>query len=385
MKENMGQIIKRLRKERNLTQEEFAEQLNISAQAISKWENSTSMPDVSLIVPIANLFGVSTDILFGMDSTDHEKEINIRLKEIYEIYDGCKDGEEGSTALTILKKYQDALRVYPNNITLLSEASAFGTMILQNYQPALKLLIDQKGIDDLANEIIRWSELVIKYSSSVGHMLLAKRRLVDIYVLRKNWDAAYALAETFPNTVSHVRCLLMAELKHSEGDADGERMQRYGNIETLSSKLGHEISMLGNLYMSEGNFKDALYCYSALRNIVEAIYTDEKYRPPFIHEHYPMYRYPAECLVNLGREDEAIELLEKGVDFIFSQAENYNKKRYLDVPLLCGYSFGFGHDGNAVYQDLSGKLHRFVCDDAFKPLEKYPRYQALVERIRSVR
>lgn len=42
MNENMGQIIKRLRKEQNLTQEELAEQLNISAQAISKWENGVS-------------------------------------------------------------------------------------------------------------------------------------------------------------------------------------------------------------------------------------------------------------------------------------------------------------------------------------------------------
>lgn len=39
----MGQIIKRLRKERNFTQEELAEQLNISAQAISKWENGDSL------------------------------------------------------------------------------------------------------------------------------------------------------------------------------------------------------------------------------------------------------------------------------------------------------------------------------------------------------
>ena len=62
MKENMGQIIKRLRKERNLTQEELAEQLNISAQAISKWENGTSMPDISQVVPLANLFGVPTDV-----------------------------------------------------------------------------------------------------------------------------------------------------------------------------------------------------------------------------------------------------------------------------------------------------------------------------------
>lgn len=384
MKENMGQIIKRLRKERNLTQEELAEQLNISAQAISKWENGTSMPDISQVVPLANLFGVPTDVLFGVYGTEHEEEVHLRLKEIYEIYDGCKDGKEGATALIILDKYRDALRAYPNNATLLSEASAFGTMILQNYQSALKPLIDQKGIDDLANEIIRWSELVIKYSSSTGHMLLAKRRLIDIYVLRQNWDAAYALAETFPNTVSNVRCLLMAELKHSEGNTDGERMQRCGNIETLSSKLGHEISMLGNLYMREGKWEDALYCYTAFRNIVEAMYEDEKYRPPFIYDHYPMYRFPAECLIQLGREEEAIALLEEGVDFILAQAKNFNKKRYLDVPLLRDYSFGYGHDGNAEYHDLKGKLQRFVSGDALKALEKHTRYGALVEKVSAI-
>ena len=43
MNESIGQIIKRLRKERDLTQEELAEQLNISAPAISKWENGDSL------------------------------------------------------------------------------------------------------------------------------------------------------------------------------------------------------------------------------------------------------------------------------------------------------------------------------------------------------
>ena len=89
MNESIGQIIKRLRKERNLTQEELAEQLNISAPAISKWENGTSMPDISQIVPLANLFGVPTDVLFGVYGTDHAEEVEERLGEIFRMCDNC--------------------------------------------------------------------------------------------------------------------------------------------------------------------------------------------------------------------------------------------------------------------------------------------------------
>jgi len=382
MTETMGQIIKRLRKERNFTQEELAEQLNISAPAVSKWENDTSMPDISQVVPLANLFGVPTDVLFGVYGTEHDEEVNLRLKEIYEIYDGCKDGEEGPTALVILDKYRDAIRTYPNNTTILSEAMAFGTMVLQNNESELRTLIGDDGLDKLADEIVHFAELVIKYSSSQNSVLSAKHRLIDIHVYRKNWDAAFDLAESFPNKLSEIRSVLMADLKYSAGDTAEQKKLHCFNIEQLSSQLGYQTAMLGNLYMNEGKLDDALYCYAFLRDMIEAMYKDEKYRPPFIYDDYPMYRFPAECLVKLGREDEAIELLEEGVKFITTQAENYNKKRYLDVPLLRDYSFGYGHDGNAEYHDLSGRLKRFLECDTFKCLEENPKYKALAEQIK---
>ena len=67
MTNTIGQSIKKLRKERNLTQEELAAQLNVSAQAVSKWENETGLPDISQVIPLASVFGMSTDALFALE------------------------------------------------------------------------------------------------------------------------------------------------------------------------------------------------------------------------------------------------------------------------------------------------------------------------------
>ena len=67
MNEKLGEIIARLRKEKGMTQEDLARELNISYQAVSKWENGISSPDISNIKAIAQLFGVSIDSLFGLE------------------------------------------------------------------------------------------------------------------------------------------------------------------------------------------------------------------------------------------------------------------------------------------------------------------------------
>ena len=60
--------IKRLRLDKNLTQEQLATKLGVSAQAVSKWETSETYPDGALLIPLANELEVSLDELFGNDS-----------------------------------------------------------------------------------------------------------------------------------------------------------------------------------------------------------------------------------------------------------------------------------------------------------------------------
>ena len=67
MKETFGQRFGRLRRQRGLKQEELGEKLGISGQAVSKWENDASMPDVSLLVELSEILGVSLDELLGKE------------------------------------------------------------------------------------------------------------------------------------------------------------------------------------------------------------------------------------------------------------------------------------------------------------------------------
>ncbi len=65
MDTTLGKRISALRKEKGLKQEELAERLNISGQAVSKWENDQNCPDISLLPQLADILGVAVDELLS--------------------------------------------------------------------------------------------------------------------------------------------------------------------------------------------------------------------------------------------------------------------------------------------------------------------------------
>lgn len=77
--QTLGERIATLRKSHNFTQEEFSQLLGVSAQAVSKWENGVSCPDIMLLPQISEILGVSIDELMGMKpkvSTSEETQLN---------------------------------------------------------------------------------------------------------------------------------------------------------------------------------------------------------------------------------------------------------------------------------------------------------------------
>lgn len=78
----IGDTIKRIRRERDLTQEEVAAHLGISPQSISKWERGEGYPDITVLPVLANYFCVSVDELLDVSEIE-KKEKYDRINQIW--------------------------------------------------------------------------------------------------------------------------------------------------------------------------------------------------------------------------------------------------------------------------------------------------------------
>ena len=75
---NIGEKIKTLRKENNLTQEELAEQIHVTSQAVSKWESGAGLPDITQVAPLAKVLKVSADILLDISVKITHRQHNLK-------------------------------------------------------------------------------------------------------------------------------------------------------------------------------------------------------------------------------------------------------------------------------------------------------------------
>ena len=105
----IGNQIKKFRKQKNMSQEQLAEMLGLSVGAVSKWERSAAIPDLNYIVALADFFSVSVDVLLGYEmKNDSVQAIKDRIKESLL----NKEYETGA------KEAMMALQRYPNDFSI---------------------------------------------------------------------------------------------------------------------------------------------------------------------------------------------------------------------------------------------------------------------------
>lgn len=95
-----GENLKKLRKERDLTQENLADFLGITFQAVSKWERGEGYPDITILPDVASFFGVSVDDLLGINQAMNEEKLSSLIKE----YDNLSNEQSRKEMLKKMKQ-----------------------------------------------------------------------------------------------------------------------------------------------------------------------------------------------------------------------------------------------------------------------------------------
>ncbi len=129
MELTLSENIRSLRKQRHLTQEQLAEVLGVTAGAVYKWESGLSVPELDLIVEMADFFDISVDTLLGYRMKDNREEAVLdRLKGFFSSHD--------PQALTEAEK---ALKKYPHSFKVVYISAKVYTIIGSSTKDRAKL------------------------------------------------------------------------------------------------------------------------------------------------------------------------------------------------------------------------------------------------------
>ena len=364
MKETMGQIIRRLRKERNLTQEELAEQLGVTFQAISKWENDSGMPDISQIVPLATIFNVSTDVLFGIYGTNNTEEVmkiieQAQSKITYPVTRDC-----------IKQKYdelQKGLKKYPSNTLLLSQSLEAGISLAHPEND----IFDAENGETIYKECVRQANIVIKYGQNTTDILRAHMIMVLLHSAYGNFEAAETHAKEFPWRPDMTIWYMKATIAHFEKDYQQENICQQNNFMYHLEAMLDDLMLIAVSYRLLGDCENAEYTFLKILDIINIIFKDEEIMPR-IHcrEYGDIYFLLAALYLGQNHIEDALRMIEKMVEYDTTVLPRFVPGKHLNTPLLCNAERNFYWTVGEYKEELLIKLNNPVFD-SLKENEKF--------------
>ena len=178
----IGSNIKKYRKQRRITQEQLAEVLGVSDQAVSRWENGTTYPDIELLPTIALYFGITLDELMGMEAIKDESDIE-------DIMNRRKEFRSHGEVVKSYEMLREAVKRYPNNYKLiLALAADLQFANVYNDEIRLKNLQEAESLmDRVLNECTDSEQIREAKISKIFNCIWLERR-----------EEAAAIAETLP-------------------------------------------------------------------------------------------------------------------------------------------------------------------------------------------
>lgn len=278
----MNETIRKHRLALNLTQQQLAERLGVSAAAVSKWELGASYPDVALLPALARALKVDLNTLMGFAQEPDEKEIHRMLLGVSELARG-----QGIDAA--VERAREILREYPSCGALLFGLAATleGCMMMSGSGPedrkAHAPLLEQWYLRAAQSDDARARE-------AAAHLLAAK------YMNRGEVDRAQEMMNRLPKEPDAARWPLEVSLLLARGENEQAKMMLENTLYRRAGDVQQILVRLVQAQLDEGNIDQAQKLADVTRDFVG-----------LLHMH-PYTGHMAQLLPALKRRDAARSL-----------------------------------------------------------------------------
>ncbi len=358
---SIGSTIKRLRREKDITQEQLAEYLGITSRAISQWECDRTAPDISQIPALCHIFDVSSDVLLGIDIEKNNEEIKKYLTEAGELgYQG-----KGSERTVLLR---EANKKYPRDYKIMQ--SLANSLVCEYSRKGIK---EYDEVFDLCNRILsECTDSAIRYE--------AIDTLGTAYGYAGKKDEMLKLAKEMPRAHFSYENFMMYRWK---GDADFEKRQSYISylicqlISVIGCACGHSHDNDKIIYTAE----ERIQLHKLQVDLLELLFPDKDYQY-LAQEGEIACSHIANIFIRNSDPENAWKWLEKSADFAINM-DTYDFDAAHTSPILRGYSSG-GWIMEAEGNRSQSMLNWLTTDEEAAVLRADPRYETLVARLKAV-
>lgn len=357
----IGENIKRLRLERDLTQEALAEFLGVTFQSISKWERGESYPDITLLPAISGFFGVSIDELMGVNKAQDEEEL-LKLLEEYDSLRWDVD-RKWKTLDKLREKYPTDYRV---------QVRYMGKFIFINW----------KDIDKHSSKIKSIYENIQRGCSDDSVRMEAKQYYIGYLERMSNiensgitFEDADKIIQTLPSIryARELNCFSYQYFTKSD-----EKVH-----ETLELLIHTLFDVLSSWYLQSKKFSldYQLEIQENIIKVLDYIYSDGNYGLMWKAMISSCHGINAMFYYRKGDYDNALRSLRKTAELAvkFDSLDRYTT---MHSPLFEGYVFDKdAHDRDfvAIKHIKNGMLNDYGFSDDFKSTAEFKEILAMLE------
>lgn len=342
----IGNVIKKYRKNKNMTQEEMASRLGVTAPAVNKWEKGSTLPDIALLAPIARLLGITTDELLSYKDGLTDEEINQYLSKIQKDLEG-KDFHE--VFLSVKEKIEE----YPNCEKLIWQAAVIldakrMTIELPNKDKYDKVIFDwfercllsederirNQAADSLFHAFLRQEDYekaaqYLEYFSLENPDRKRKEALVNSKI-GKRPEAYRAYEELIFTGYQHIQ-MTLNDLRILYMEEDDHEMARK-LVEVSSSvasafEMGKYNEVCWGLDVAAWE-KDALWTVQLMQEILDSVATIGDFTKSKLYQH--MMTKPVDPAFSVGLKQELLKSFGDGT-FDYMQGNKDWEKLKSDV------------------------------------------------------